>query len=262
LGILGTMKAVRHRQAQLGRARAMELRRRYGAELRIARTSAGLPQRELARLADVSPSEVGQVERAEIEPSLDVMARLAAAAGGELVVRIYPGDGIRLRDSGQLAVAELIGAQAHHRWRRRYEVPVGRPPDRRAGDMVLEQPIEVALLEIETVLTDFQAQHRGAQLKRASLAELLGRPVRLVIVQLDTARNRAVVNAHADLIREALPKRSRQVWQAIRSGEPIAGDGLLWIRPRLLRRAAPREQHRCSRGAEGLDHAGSDQRRC
>lgn len=256
------MTAVRHRQAELGRTRALALRRRYGAELRVTRMSAGLPQRELARLADVSPSEVGQVERAEIEPSLDVMARLAAAAGGELVVRIYPGDGIGLRDSGQLSVAELISAEAHHRWRRAYEVPVGRPPDRRAGDMVLDQPIEVALLEIETVLADFQAQLRGAQLKRASLAELLGRPVRLVIVLLDTERNRAAVSAHADLIRDALPKSSRQVWLAIRSGEPLAGDGLLWVRPRFLRGATPREQHGCSRAAELQGLAGADQRRC
>jgi transcriptional regulator with XRE-family HTH domain len=254
------MRAVRHRQAELGRARARELRRRYGAELRVARTSAGIPQRELARLADVSPSEVGQVERAEIEPSLDVMARLAAAAGGELVVRIYPGDGIRLRDSGQLAVAELIGTQAHHRWRRRYEVPVARPPDRRAGDMLLEQPIEVVLLEIETALADFQAQHRSAQLKRASLADLAGRPVRLVIALLDTDRNRAAVHAHADLIREALPVSSRQVWQAIRSGEPIAGDGLLWVRPRFLR--GSREQHRWPHAAEKRPSAGSDQHPC
>jgi hypothetical protein len=32
------------------------------------------------------------------------------------------------------------------------------------------------------------------------------------------------------MIATALPLSSRQIWAAIRSGEPIGGDGLLWVR--------------------------------
>lgn len=163
------------------------------------------------------------------------MARLAAAAGCDLVVKLYPAEGIRLRDSGQLAVARLIARRVGSPWRSRFEVPVGRPPDRRAGDVVLDQPAEMVLVEIETGLLDFQSQYRAAQLKRTSLGERVGRPIRLVLALFDTERNRRAVHMHHEVLLQALPVPSRRVWTALRAGLPIAGDGILWVSPRDLK---------------------------
>jgi len=212
--------------------RAEELAARIARELTSARALAGRTQREVARDARVSQSFVSQVERGHKLPTVRVMHRLASAVGHDLSIRFYPAGGIRLRDSGQMQLAEAIRAALHPTWRVRLEVPVGPPPDRRAADMVLEAPAGVLQIEIERSLTDFQAQVRAAQLKRAALAERLGRPVRLVIALPDTRRNKALVADHRLVARTTLPESSRRVWAALRSGAGMGGDGLLWVQDR------------------------------
>jgi hypothetical protein len=177
----------------------------------------------------VSQAFVSQVERGLKQPSIRVLHRLTFAVGHDLSVRLYPGGGIRLRDSGQMQVAEAIRAALSPTWRVRLEVPVGAPPDRRAADMVLDAPEEVVQIEIETSLADLQAQLRAGQLKRAALAERMGRAVRLVIALPDSRRNRAVVADHRLVVQAALPATSHRVWSALRSGALIGGDGLLWV---------------------------------
>jgi hypothetical protein len=107
---------------------------------------------------------------------------------------------------------------------------VGAPPDRRAADVVLETPRETVQVEIERTLLDLQAQLRAAQLKRATMAERLGRPIRLVIAVPDTPRNRTIVANHQLLLATALPIPSRRAWASLRSGNPLGGDALLWVR--------------------------------
>lgn len=163
-------------------------------------------------------------------PSLDAMHRLAAATGHDLSIRLFPGGGVRLRDSGQLAVADQIRAATHPSWRIRLEMPVGAPPDRRAADMILETAAELVVVEVERALLDFQAQFRAAQLKRAAIAERSSRFVRLVMAMPDTRRNRAVIDTHRSMLETALPTPSRKIWGSLRSGSPVGGDGLLWVR--------------------------------
>ena len=52
------------RHLGLGRDRAAELTRRFGSDLRLARTAAGLSQAQVGRLAGVSQSVVSRAERA------------------------------------------------------------------------------------------------------------------------------------------------------------------------------------------------------
>jgi transcriptional regulator with XRE-family HTH domain len=207
-----------------------ELAARLARELLAARAVAGLTQQEVATRARVSQRFVSYVERGRRLPSLEVLHRLASATGHDLSFRLFPADGVRLRDSGQLRLADLIRRESDTTWRIQLEVPVAAPPDRRAADMVLQTPSEVVHLEIERALLDLQAQLRSAQLKRAALANRLSRPVRLVIAVPDTARNRAVVDAHRSIVESALPVPSRRIWSSLRSGIPLGGDGLLWVR--------------------------------
>lgn len=209
--------------------RAGDLAARTARELASARALSGLTQRAVARRAHVSQSFVGQVERGHKVPSLRVMQRLASATGHDLSIRLFPGAGVRLRDSGQLQIAELLRRTAHPSWHVQLEVPVGAPPDRRAADLVLDTAAEIVQVEIERALLDVQAQLRAAQLKRATMAERLGRAIRLVIAIPDTRRNRAVVKEHA-VIGTAFPTPSKRVLACLRSGTPLGGDGLLWVR--------------------------------
>lgn len=203
---------------------------RFGNEVQIARVGAGLSQRDLAARAGLTQAFVSQVERGQSVPGLESMVRLSTALGLSLSLRLFPGDGLKLRDSGQLDVALAIRKEVHSGCRVRLEEPIAYGSDRRAADMILETPIELVMLEIERGLVDFQAQYRAAQLKRATLAARVGRAVRLVIAVPDTRRNRKLLSQHQELISTALPVSSRQIWAAIRSGEPIGGDGLLWVR--------------------------------
>jgi hypothetical protein len=56
-----------------------------------------------------------------------------------------------------------------------------------------------------------------------------------VMVIEDTARNRAAVAPHLELVRTRLPATPSEVLASLRSGGPLGRDGLLWFRPRRFR---------------------------
>lgn len=228
------MKSFRPRPASSGRARANYLAASFGRELRIARMTAGLTQTDLARLAGVSQQLASWAELGRGNISLEARSRLAAACGHELGWRLYPVATVRLRDSGQLALAQAIVGAAHPSWRPRLEVPVA-PGDPRAADLLLIGATEIIHVEIERALVDFQAQLRSAHVKRESLAAQDQRPIRLVIAVPDTTASRTRLAPFADLVARTLPATSRAVLRAIRDGEPLGGDGILFVR-------APRPQ--------------------
>lgn len=157
---------------------------------------------------------------------------IARACGHRLLVRVVPGDGVSLRDGGQLSMARVIEREAHSSWQMRLEVPVGAAPDRRAIDLVLTGATEVMAIEIERGLRDLQAQLRAAQLKRVALAQRINAKVRLVLAVPDTTAARSRLQPFGDLLGRELPVTSRVAWARIRSGEPLGGDALLWVRAR------------------------------
>jgi transcriptional regulator with XRE-family HTH domain len=191
--------------------------------------TSGLSQARLAALAEASQTEVSKAERGRTDVSLEARCRLAAGCGHELGWRLYPVATVRLRDSGQLAMAQVITHAAHPSWRASLEVPVA-PGDPRAADLVLTGPSRILHIEIERSLVDLQAQLRAAQLKREALAAHEQRPVRLVIAVPDTAATRARLAPFEQLLANALPARTRGIWRAIRTGEPVTADGILFVR--------------------------------
>lgn len=231
---MGGVRTLMNRAVDIGRERARYIGVRYGRELRIARVSGGLTQRQLAMRAGVSQGLVSLVERGLRQPRWDIACTLAAACGYELGVRLHPADGLRLRDSGQMRLADVVAAAAHTAWRIRLEQPIG-DGSRRAVDIALDHAEERAIVEIERGLVDFQAQYRASVLKRDVVAGQSGRPVRLIIGVPDTRATRRVLAEHADLIRRVLPIPSRAIWRAIRHGTVIGGDGILFIAPRRPR---------------------------
>lgn len=223
------MQSFRARPIDTGRARAKYLATAFARDLRLARMSAGLTQAQVADLAGASQAEVSKAERGHLDISLDVRCRLAAACGHELGWRLYPVATVRLRDSGQLGIAQAIVAAAHRNWQARLEVAVA-PGDLRAADLLLATAGEILHVEIERALVDLQAQLRAAQLKRQALAERENRPIRLVLAVPDTRSTRARLAPFAELIARTLPASSSATWRALRSGEPLGVDGILFVR--------------------------------
>ncbi len=189
----------------------------------------GLTQRELARLAGVSQQLASWAELGRGNLSLEARCRLAAACGHELGWRLYPVATVRLRDSGQLTVAQAIVGARHPSWRPSLEVPVA-PGYARAADLLLTGPTEIIHIEIERALVDFQAQLRSAQVRRELMAAQDERPIRLVIAVPATRSSRERLAPFAQLIVQTMPVTSGRIASALRSGEPVGGDGILFVR--------------------------------
>ena len=220
------MRPFRARPADTGHQRAEQLRQHFGRELRIGRIGNGLTQERLGRLAGVSQEYVSQIERGVVMPNLDVACRLAAGAGSELGLKLYPTSSVSLRESGQLEIAERISGRADRSWRTRMEVPVGAG---RAHDLVFDRPDEVAAIEIERTLTTLEAQARRGLAKRDALVQRESRPVRFILAVPDTRAMRELVRDHADFFARVFPVPSRAVWNSIKRGHAIGGDGILFV---------------------------------
>lgn len=191
--------------------------------------NAGLTQAQLGRRAGISQAQVTRAERGRLDISLEARCRLAAACGHELGWRLYPVATVRLRDSGQMALAQVITAAAHSSWLARLEVPIA-TGDARAADLLLTSASGLIHVEIERALVDFQAQLRSAQLKREALAAREATPMRLVIAVPDTRATRTRLAPFRQLVGTVLPASSREIWHAIRTGEALADDGILFVR--------------------------------
>lgn len=203
---------------------------RTGAEIKGARAEHALTRTAVARQAGVSPDTERRVERGDPSVQLDTLCAVGSAVGLDVVIQVYSGHPPSLRDSGQLRHAEWMRELAHPAWRAEFEVAAGEHGE--ALDVGLFGPVEIIDAEIDRLLLDFQRQYRRNKQKRDWLAARHERPVRLVMVLEDTRRNRTAVGEHAAFIASVLPAGSREVLHALRTGEPLGRDGLLWVRRR------------------------------
>lgn len=200
-----------------------------GREVVLARTNLALTRRRAARLAGISPSTQKRVEDGDPSVGTATACRVAAAVGLKVWAKAYPIRTPSLRDTGQLRIAEMLRRAAHSSFRVAVELSL---PEGRSADEVFFGPDEIIHAEIERLWADWQAQYRSASAKRDELAAQHRRPVRLVLVIEDTRANRAAIRPHIDLIRSALPAGSREVARALRIGQTLGRDGILWVRPR------------------------------
>ncbi len=201
---------------------------RIGQGVRLARAESGLTRVAAASRAGVARSTWDRVEGGHPNVTLAALVAASDAVGLDLVCTLYPGQGLSLRDSRQLAIAKWLSDIASPTWRISLEERAGEHGE--AIDVVLWGPTEIVAIEIERFALDWQAQSRRAGIKRDWLAQHHGRPVRLVIVVSDTKANRAALTPFIGIIRLGFPAGSRAVMRSVRSGEPIGTDGLCWVR--------------------------------
>jgi transcriptional regulator with XRE-family HTH domain len=214
-------------------ARAEHQARVAAQEIKVARLSHALTLRDASRRSGVVVSTIERIEAGDPGVQLNTLVAVADAVGLDVVVKLYPSAGPRLRDSEQLHIAEALAKIAHPRWQPALEVPAGDHGE--AADLVLYGPDEVLHVEIDRKRLDHQAQHRRDAAKRRYLEMGEARPVRLVLVVVDTPANREAMQPHLELVRLQFPAGSREVLHALRNGRPLGRDGLLWVRPRLYR---------------------------
>ena len=211
-------------------------------EIRLARATSGLSRRAAAARAIVSPDTERRVEAGDPHVGVDALCSVAAAVGLDIVIRAYPSSRSSLRDSGQLTLARLVCNQAHAMWNAALEVPAGEHGE--ATDIGFFGSQEILAIEIERLILDFQAQYRHGARKRNELARRHDRPVRFVLIVEDTRRNRATLAEHETFIRRFLPAGSREVLKALRTGQPLGQDGLLWVRRRAVAVSTSRVESR------------------
>jgi transcriptional regulator with XRE-family HTH domain len=202
----------------------------------MARAGLCFSLRDVARRAGVSPESVRRVEQGDPSVQLDTICAVAEAVGVDVVISGYPAATVSLRDAGQLTITRIICSMAHPSWQPHLEMPAGDHGE--AIDLVFLGPDEIIAAEIDRRLLNFQEMHRRNVRKRDYLAARHQRPVRSVVITEDTRRNRQAVEPHLELIRRVLPAGSREVLNAVRSGEPLGRDGLVWMRPYRSRRPA------------------------
>jgi transcriptional regulator with XRE-family HTH domain len=193
-----------------------------GREIRGARTTGGVSQREAGAVVGISHSQFGRIERGELEEvSVDQLSRACAAVGLRLVVRAVP-DADPAVDAGQLALLGRFRKLLPAETRLRTEVPLPHPGDRRSWDAVATLHGGATAIEAETRLRDIQALDRRCALKRRD-----GGIELVILLVADTANNRAVLDIHREDLRANFPLDGRQILPSLRTGRAPSASGIV-----------------------------------
>jgi transcriptional regulator with XRE-family HTH domain len=193
-----------------------------GRELRNARVSSGLSQREAGGRVAMSHAQFGRIERAELdELTLDRAGRACAAVGLRLIVKAVPGGDPAL-DAGQLALLDRFRRNLSPTVRMTTEVPLPIPGDRRAWDGFIRIDGVAISVEAEARIRDAQAVDRRCALKRRD-----GGVDIVVLLIADTRANRRMLALHREALRSGFPFDTRQVLDALRAGRKPAGSGIV-----------------------------------
>lgn len=204
----------RARAVDIGDERARYAISRLVGDLKAARRAAGLAQTDVARALGLSRSQYGRLERGS-SPNLTIhtASRMCAVLGLDLAVRAYPA-GDPIRDAAQIALLERLRSRCHPSLAWSTEVPFAINCDRRAWDAVVSGPTWRCGIEAETALTDVQAVDR-----RLALKDRDGGADHIVLLLLDTRRNRTALRAAGDILRRRFPGDPEAALKALVKGE-------------------------------------------
>ena len=216
--------------ARRGTRRALDLRRQVGEEIRHAREDAGLSQRRLAASAGLSSSTLHGVELGRHDPTIETLARLGAALGMDLGIRLFPGTGPPIRDHIQTAMVGALLDLLHPTWRPTPEVAIHRPA-RGVIDLVLEgAELPLVACEAHSELRRLEQQVRWSRAKAEALADERGVPVGRLLLLRSTARTRAIAAGYHEFLAVAYPIGHERALAALRHGTPGPGDAIVWCR--------------------------------
>ena len=195
-----------------------------GEELREARLSAGLSQRQVGASAGISHTEVGRIERATASRVPFVtLSMLGSVLGLDVSIRAYP-DGEPIRDAAQIALLARLRALLPPTLTWRTEVPLEIPDDRRAWDAVIGGPGWRVPVDAESRLRDVQACTRRVALKqRDDHREVV------ILLVADTRHNRGILRLAGPDLRGAFPLPGRRVLSALTNGLRPSASGIILL---------------------------------
>ena len=206
-----------------GRRMGRTERRRVGDQLRIARAAAGLSQRKLGAKVGLSHSAIGRMERGLVQRiTIDRLALVAAVLGIDLRIGLFP-TGTPVRDAAHLVLISRLRSRVPTSLRWRAEVPVPMAGDLRSADVVIDGESVDAMVEAETRLDDLQAMERRVYLKQRDLGIR-----RVILLVADTRHNRAVLEAHPELL-DRFPISTRACLSALREGRDPGGNAIVLL---------------------------------
>jgi transcriptional regulator with XRE-family HTH domain len=195
-----------------------------GEEIRVARTTAGLGQREVALAAGMSHHQLGRIERGLLAGlTLEQLCTAGLAVGLQFSGRMYPsGDPVRDAPSQRLLerFVPLLPALA----RVDREAPLPIDGDLRAWDALVYLGGRRAGVEAETRLGDVQALERRLALKLRD-----GDVQLLLLVVADTKHNREVLATYRESLRPLLPLDGAAIRAALRRGALPAASGIILL---------------------------------
>lgn len=228
--------AARERPVDRGQRLGVAALRQVGDELRVARTSLGLSIAAVAAAVGISAAELSRIERARAPwVSLVTLARLAAAVGLDLSVRLFPG-GPPVRDAPQISILIDFSRDLALSLRWDTEVPLPIPGDLRAWDGMIRGVGWRFGAEAESAPRDAQALARRLQLKLRD-----GDVDGLVLLIRDTKQTRQFLETAAPELAALLPHGTRAVMAALRAGRRPPGNGIVVVPRRRRNEQAPRE---------------------
>ncbi len=199
------------------------LETRLTSELRTARETANVSQRRLAALLGVSQTDIWRAETGRRRVTLESLAAWASVLGLELSAGLHPfGDPIRDRGH-QALIARFIAALAPT-WRIARELPFPTPGDPRTWDAVIRVSAQIVGVECETRVRDVQAFTR-----RVHQREATGGVHAILIVLADTATNRRLLPQLLAALGESYVTPRRRLLNALRSGQPVPGSGVVLL---------------------------------
>jgi transcriptional regulator with XRE-family HTH domain len=200
------------------------LQAEMGAELRNARLSCGLRQRDVGRAIGASYGRVSRVERGAVgDLGIADLARHGAAVGLKLHARFYPTGG-GLRDAAQLDLLRRLRGRIGGRWSWQLEAPLDLPGDLRAFDALLSNGQMTIAVEAITRLHDVQTQLRAATLKQRD-----GRVDRLVLLVRATHHNRRALATTAEVLATTFPLTTRATLAALEAGQDPGENGIVLL---------------------------------
>jgi transcriptional regulator with XRE-family HTH domain len=194
-------------------------------EIKGARRLKGISIAAAAKIAGISPSQFGRLERGEVRrPSLELVCRAARAVGLEMSVKYYPVEST-VRDKPSLAVMERFEKLLGVPLRLLREVPVPRDRDLRAWDGRFGPVEGPASTECESHLEDIQALARRIALKQRDDP---GAGV-VILVLNRTAHNRAVLAEHREALRGQFPLDGAAIIRELRAGRVPKASGIVLV---------------------------------
>lgn len=216
--------ATRERRVDRGSRQARRRLTTIGEELREARLSAGLSQRQVGAAVGISHTEVGRIERATASRVPYVtLSTLGSVLGLDISMRAYP-DGEPIRDSAQIALLARLRALLPPTLTWRTEVPLEIPGDMRAWDAVIGGPGWRVPVDAESRFRDVQACTRRVALKR--------RDDNLEVVILlvaGTRHNRRILRLAGPNLQGDFPVPGHRVLSALKNGLRPTASGIVLL---------------------------------